>query len=659
MLKTLLLGTLALGLCACGDAPSSGAPEDANDESLGTLVAGKADSAFVAARALTLRPRYAKGPSIKQLSLTAFSRFEVALAYAGDAQTRIVVLDRETGTRVASPRSTQPSLAIEAAGEPHRYRIQLEHHGAAELPVQLSVLPAGPRVELQLLDVSDWHAQLDPPLPNQGGAAVLSSYFQRDRAASPATLTLTAGDAFGAAPPLSSMFDERPAVQAMARMGFDADGLGNHNFDRGTAHLQGLIDAAPYPFLSANLERADENLVCPSKPSGRCVLPYRVFERGGIKVAVVGVTNPDAMSLVKPGNFGTIQVTDPVRAAQKAREQAAGEGAQVFVLIAHMGVVGTDAATGQATGPLVDLARGVRGFDVILGDHTNQPFAATVADALVVENRSFGVTYARVKLSVDQPTGFVLARAAEIVTPVADQVALDPAIVDLLAPYRADLARQYDRPVGVTTALLARGNNIERLGEVPLGDLVADSLRQAYGTQLGFTSGGGLRAGLPSSYVPMALALRRPATGYAAGPPYDLVIGDIFTVLPFGNVAITRTVTGEQLWRMMEHSVEALPAPNGWFGQISGFRCEFDSSRPAGTRVLAITLDDSATVAADGTRYTLATSDFIDTGGDGYTMLVGSDGVSRDKMADVLLAHIERLGTVTPSAGGRLIDRRP
>ncbi len=96
-------------------------------------------------------------------------------------------------------------------------------------------------VEIQFLAISDWHAQLDPlfvfPVGNFGGAAELSAYWMADRAANPNTLTLTAGDAFGASPPLSSFFDEAPAVQAMNLMGFDVDTFGNHNFDKGITHL--------------------------------------------------------------------------------------------------------------------------------------------------------------------------------------------------------------------------------------------------------------------------------------------------------------------------------------------------------------------------------------------------------------------------------------
>ncbi len=112
-------------------------------------------------------------------------------------------------------------------------------------PPSSPVLAPDP-VTLQFLDVSDWHGQLDPlsfgsgdTAYQAGGAAVLSAYFKQDRAANPNTLTVTAGDAYGASPPLASFFGEQPAVDAMNLMGFDADTFGNHNFDRGVAPCRG------------------------------------------------------------------------------------------------------------------------------------------------------------------------------------------------------------------------------------------------------------------------------------------------------------------------------------------------------------------------------------------------------------------------------------
>lgn len=118
-------------------------------------------------------------------------------------------------------------------------------------------------VHIQILNVSDWHGQLDPLVVGTsqvGGAAVLAAYFQADRAANPNTLTLTAGDAVGASPPLSSFFDDEPTILAMNLMGFQVDTFGNHNFDGGLARLQSQIDLANFQYVSANLRNRDANL---------------------------------------------------------------------------------------------------------------------------------------------------------------------------------------------------------------------------------------------------------------------------------------------------------------------------------------------------------------------------------------------------------------
>lgn len=519
-------------------------------------------------------------------------------------------------------------------------------------------------VDIQLLNVSDWHAQLDPlsviGVGNVGGAAVLSAYFQSDRAANPNTLTLTAGDAFGASPPLSGFFNEEPAVRAMRLMGFGADTFGNHNFDRGVAHLQSMIDLAaddsgavpgnPFSYASANLRNVGDNLTG--------VAPYKIFEVGGVKVAVIGITNPEAPSLVFPGSFGTIEVTDPIPAANKAKARAKRQGARVFVAITHLGVTGFDPVSGAAMGPLIDFANNVGGFGVIFGDHTDVQYSGIHNHALVVENRSKGATYSKTVLTVDPLTGRVDNRTNTFVTPVASAVSPDPAIVAMLAPYRTELAAAFDATIGVATDLFPRGGNIERRQEVAIGNLIADAIRMRYGTQLALTNGGGIRAPLPSSYLPADTSLRRTAPGYAPGPPFDLVVGDVFSVLPFGNSVVTRTVTGAQLYAALENGVSRInpdgTGTDGRFPQISGFKFTFHLLNPAGSRVTSVELADGTPVLPDGTIYTFATNDFVNAGGDSYTMLADGQGATREVMADVVQAYIQDLGTITPTIEGRI-----
>lgn len=513
-----------------------------------------------------------------------------------------------------------------------------------------------PLVEIQFLTVSDWHAQLDPlfvsGIGNVGGAAVLSAYWQAERAANPNTLTLTAGDSYGASPPLSGLFNEEPAVLAMNLMGFDADTFGNHNFDRGIAHLQQMVNLAEFPYIIANLKNLEDNLT-------GVVEPFKIFDVGGVKVAVIGIIDPDAPTLVFPGNFGTIEITDPISAANKARAAARQAGAKVFVAITHLGVTSFDPVTGAPSGALIDFANNVGGFDIIFGDHTDFEFVGLINNAVVVENRSKGRTYARTKLLVDPRNGRVANRSVEFITPVSSAVTPDPAIVALLDPFRTQLAAAFDRVIGVGTDLFPRGGNIERLGEVAIGNLVTDAMRLRYGTQLALTNGGGLRAPLPSSYLPADMTLRRTTPGYAPGPPFDLVVGDVFSVLPFGNVVVTRDVTGAQLYAALEHSVTPLPAANGRFAQISGFSFTFDSSLPPGSRVVSVTMNDGTPILPDGTIYTFATNDFVNAGGDGYTMFADGQGTTREVLADVVVTYIEGLGTITPVIEGRIVDVKP
>ena len=507
-------------------------------------------------------------------------------------------------------------------------------------------------ITIQLINVSDWHGQLDPltvGTQSLGGAATLMTAFKQERAANPNTILFTAGDSFGATPPLSGFFEERPAVEAMNLMGFDLDGLGNHNWDRGNAHLQQMINLANFPYVSSNLNNVEANLTG--------VAPWFIKEVGGVKVGFVGVTNPEAPSLVFPGNFGSIEITDPVAAAQKARSELRKRGAKINVLIAHMGVTGFN-ASGQPIGPLIDLANGVEGFDVIAGDHTDVQYSGLINGQLVYENASKGVSFARATLMVHSVAENVKSASVVFVPALAAgacSFSPDPAMVALLAPYRTQLAAAFDGKIGVATGRFPRGGGVERSGEVAIGNIVADSMRLTYGTELALTNGGGLRAALPSSYVPQAAGLDRTDPA-----PYDLVIGDVYTVLPFGNEVITRTVTGAQLWAALENGVSRInPATgngaDGRFPQISGFKFAFTYTNPSGSRVSSVTLNNGTPIPNDpSATYTFATNDFVNTGGDSYAVLNDGQGVSRDLMANVLLEYIKAKGTVSPVIDGRI-----
>jgi 2',3'-cyclic-nucleotide 2'-phosphodiesterase (5'-nucleotidase family) len=506
-------------------------------------------------------------------------------------------------------------------------------------------------VDLQFLSVTDWHAQLDP-LSGVGGAAAISTYWQMDRANNPNTLTLTAGDAYFASPPLSSFFNEVPAVKAMNLMGFDVDTLGNHNFDKGLASLQPLIDLAEFQYVATNLKNLEDNLTG--------VKPFEIFEVGGTKVAVIGIANPETPQLVFPGSLGTIEITDPIPAANKALARAKAEGAKVFVAITHLGIRGFHPETGEPFGELIDFASNVGGFNLIYGDHTDEQYQGIINNALVVQARAKGRTYARVNLTVDPKNGRILSRSAEFVTPLASAVIPDPAIVAMLQPYRDALGPIMGTVVGESSVFVPRSDSCGRadgrLCESLIGNFTTDSMRLTYNTEFAITNSGGLRANLTCPLVDNPNDFCPPYDS----PPYPITRGQVLEVLPFGNVVVTLSLDGAKLKDFLENGVSAMPGANGKFAQVSGLCFTYDISAPVNSRVAGAVWqaqDGSCTGGpvdlTSASTYTLATNDFVASGGDGYPVVMPS-ATTMDIMDQVLADFILATTPISPSIQGRI-----
>jgi 5'-nucleotidase len=530
------------------------------------------------------------------------------------------------------------------------------------VPLGAYAAKGGQTTTIQVLDISDWHAQLDPN-GGVGGAAALSTYFKADRAANPNSITLTAGDDFGASPPISGFFDEVPSILGQRLMGIQVGTFGNHNFDAGIEHLQEMIDLAgstdpsvvgtPFEYVSANLANRDDNLTG--------VKDYKIFAFDGVKVAVIGTTNPEAPSLVFPGNFGTIVPSDPAAAAMRAKAAARAEGAKVFIAITHMGIEGRD-ANNKAFGPLVDFANDLSGFAFVIGDHTNFLYQEEINGALVVENLSKSLSYSRLSLTVRRGTAQVLSRSNTFVTPTAAAVVPDQAVVDMLAPYREELKPILGVQLGTSTRVVPRadicGRVDGRLCESLIGDIVTDAMLAHTGATLALTNSGGLRANLTCP------AVDDPADFCPAftPPPYPITRGQTFGVLPFGNFAVTINVNGAELKAMLEQGFSSMPGANGRFPQVGGMCVTYNIQAAALSRVTGAvrqaangTCTGPAIDLTAGASYVLATNDFTAVGGDGYPNFasrVTSDGTTLEQaLADYVLANTP----LNPTVQGRIV----
>lgn len=524
----------------------------------------------------------------------------------------------------------------------------------------------GQMKEITILDISDYHGQLIPlseasdtvgPTFAIGGAAFLKPWFDAYRAEAPnGSLTVAAGDSVGATPPISSFFGDTPTIELMNAMGFGADGLGNHNFDRGQAYLRNtLIPLAQYPFLSANI--VDANGKTPAEWS-----PSQVFDIfGGVKLGIIGYSNDDLPDLVSPTALGPFHVANSTAAvnAEAARLKAKGIGP--IVAIGHLGA--TAGTLTSPTGPLIDLADNVTNVDAVVGDHTDFQVLTMRNGVLVTENRSKGIRFTRIRLVIDTSTKSVIYKTADFHKPWDIGVTPDPVIQARIDNLNSQLAPILSTVIGASTVYIPRadscGNSVGRTCESLVGNVVTDSMRVKYssiGVEFAITNSGGLRADLTCPILDNPNDFCPPYTP----PPYPISRGQVLTVLPFGNIVVTLNVSGAELKTMLENGVSRMPAVDGRFPQVSGLCFTYNISAPAGSRVTGAVrqaADGSCTGAAvdltAGSTYKIAENDFMVNGGDGYPVFI-SRATTQEIMDQVTADYITANSPLSPAIQGRV-----
>jgi len=529
----------------------------------------------------------------------------------------------------------------------------------AGCPSSASVPPsdAGASTEVQILSLSSLLGQLDPYASfdaagvehDFGGLAVLSSYFAADRAAHDNTVLLVAGNSFAASPPLSAQFADVPTLKGLELLGDSAESLSDHNFDDGIPYLQNLVNQATYPYVSSNIVGVQAQV------SSRVQVPFLMVSAGSVKLGVLGLTDPNAPNITFPGSFGSLTIDEPIAATNAAATQARAAGADAVIALSDYRSTGVGIA-GAHTGPLIDFAQGLSGVDVVLGENDVNPTASQVGSTLVVENAWRGLSYGKTLLEI--AGGRVASASATVVSPAVGGVTPDPNADALLAPYRAELAQAFDGRIGVTSAALPFDATLQ-VAEDAMGDVVAQAFLWKYapvGAQVAIVNGGGIRDGLPSAYLPADATLRRPQSGYAAGPPYDLVVGDAYSVYPFPDLCVLHPITGAILWAVLEESVFDEPTPSNGFLQICGFDFTYQLSASPGARVQSVTLAGGRSIARDDTSsILLVVSDYIDGGGDNYGMLVQPTPIrGRDLAQQVLLGYLQTGPSLSATPAGRI-----
>ena len=539
---------------------------------------------------------------------------------------------------------------------------------------QLATVGSSFNKAVQVLQLSDLHGAIE--VGGSFGAALLTSNWAADRAANAATIAVSSGDNIGAAPPISTEFEELPTIETLNAAKLDVSVFGNHEHDRNIDHLNKMIGASDFQWVVSNYNEGALDVL---KSGSKQAKNYTIVERGGIKIGVVGSNTPETIEQVFPGNLDykdasgakkTIVINPGVAGINSAIAEAKAAGADVVIAVIHQGWL--ENADGVAKGLFNSLASQIKGAAAIYGGHSHQTFASVipgssrVAPTVLGQVRNAGVEYTRTQICmrggkvVGQSIQHVLKAAAPTINTgvVSTVTTQDVAAAAMVKKYKDQLSAKLDVKIGQVSGVFPRGGSpaVERSGETPMGNYIADLMRAKYKTDFAIQNGGGIRDTFPAkTYIPAATGLVRTGTG-----PLDVTLGDAFTVFPFGNQIATTVVTGANLWKALENGVGGNYPGDGRFPQVSGLKYSFDASKPIGSRIVEVTKLDGTAIAKDSKEYTLTTLDFLIYGGDGYLNVFSPSqakvqGALLDVFVDALKADLAaKKVTQVPAADGRI-----
>ncbi|USR40847.1 bifunctional metallophosphatase/5'-nucleotidase [Ectopseudomonas hydrolytica] len=369
-----------------------------------------------------------------------------------------------------------------------------------------------------ILHSNDWQSRLLGFGPNNeyspatlndddtvGGVARLATLLNERRAAAgdEALLLLDGGD-FTMGTLFHTIAREMGSeLRLMTELGYDAAVIGNHEFDFRPAGLAAMISAAHkakgdalLPLLSSNMRfdemsKADDSLQAHAE-AGR-ILPYRLIERGGIRFGLFGLLGNNAVAvspMIKPVTFA-----DPVATAREMVAKLREEGAEVVILLSHMGV--TQQADGSWRGEEVELVEQVPGIDIVVGGHSHValPQPVLVNGRTPVMQAGSEIQYLgelRMTLGDD---GVPRLRDYRL-HPVNDSIAGDEAITAKVEDFKqvvsermlAPKGYRFDQPLAKVDQSLGRD-----FSDHTLANLVTDALRHAVDADLAFTGNGTIR----------------------------------------------------------------------------------------------------------------------------------------------------------------------
>ncbi len=435
--------------------------------------------------------------------------------------------------------------------------------------------------------------------------------------------------------PESDLQDAVPDFKGMNMLGYDAMAVGNHEFDKPLSTLKMQRDLITFPMLAANIYEGGK----------RMFEPYKVFNLGGLRVGVMGLTTEDTPRMVLPDNVKNIQFRSVIGEARIVVPELRSK-ADIVIAATHMGHYEDGKHGTQAEGD-VEMARAVKGIDMVVGGHTQNPACMKAENVLdrayvpgtecrpdrqngtwIVQAHEWGKYLGRadfeyrngqlnlVKYSLIPVNLMKSVRAADGKTskvPYTEAIVEDKDVLAMLKPYQDFGQQKLLVEIGSTDGRIEGDRAVVRSKPASMGVLIGRALIDKTKADFAVVNAGGVR------------------DSFGAG---KLTYKDVLKVQPFGNTTVTVDLTGKEVMDYL-NAVAKMSAGSGAFGQFAGIDLVI-----AGGTVTSATIKGAAVDPAR--TYRMVINNFIAAGGDGYPKMTDHKSFVDTGFvdADVLRAYV-------------------
>ncbi|MCF6451854.1 bifunctional UDP-sugar hydrolase/5'-nucleotidase UshA [Vibrio sp. MMG022] len=428
-------------------------------------------------------------------------------------------------------------------------------------------------------------------------------------------LLLSGGD-INTGVPESDLQDAEPDFKGMSKIGYDAMALGNHEFDNPLEVLFKQQEWANFPMLSANIY---------DKETGkRLFQPYAMFNKQGIKIAVIGLTTEDTAKLGNPEFIGEVDFRDPKEEAKKViAELKETEKPDLIFAVTHMGHYENGNRGVNAPGD-VALARYLNegDLDMIVGGHSQEPVCMEGPNVIkknfmpgdeckpdvqngtyIVQAYEWGkfvgradyefrngelsmVSYDLIPVNLKKKIK-VNGESQRVL--IQDEINQDETLLEFLRPYQEQGQDKLNVKIAESNGKLEGDRNVVRYQQTNLGRLIATAHMERAKADFAVMNSGGVRDSIEAG---------------------DITYKDVLTVQPFGNMVSYVDMSGKEVLDYL-NVVATKPVDSGAYAQFAGISMTVENGKVSNVFI------GEKQLRLDG-KYRFTVPSYNASGGDGY-----------------------------------------